>query len=159
MLAFPSFRTLIHLCSVLCLQLEVQSWFHIIIPFVIVIMSVCIVDYYIESVAVNHLQASRVALYSTAAMFGGALLLSYTWNHPYMARVTSLHKLEDVITEDHVLSGGVIFSVLVFMLGELFFCLTFRLGVVGLVGVVFRNAGFVRQLCNKFGGGGGRERR
>ena len=95
-----------------------QSWLNIIIPLVIVILSVCVVDYYIESVAVNHLQGTRVALYSTAAVFGGALLLSYTWNHPYMARVTTLRKLEDVITEDHVLSGGVIFSVLVFMLGQ-----------------------------------------
>ncbi|XP_076443611.1 proton-coupled zinc antiporter SLC30A5-like [Babylonia areolata] len=97
-------------------ELEVQSWINVIIPFVTVIMSVCIIDYYIESVAVNHLQGPRVALYSAAAMFGGAVLLSYTWNHPYMARVSTLHKLKDVITEDHVLSWGVIFSVLVFIL-------------------------------------------
>lgn len=119
--------------AVLPPQLEVQSWLNIIIPFVIVIMSVCIIDYYIEGVAVNHMQGSRVALYSTAAMFGGALLLSYTWNHPYMARVTTLHKLEDVITEDHVLSGGVIFSVLVFVLGE-FFLFFFLCGVLDLTG-------------------------
>ncbi|KAK7115619.1 proton-coupled zinc antiporter SLC30A5-like [Littorina saxatilis] len=97
-------------------ELEVQSWLNVLIPLVIVILSVCVIDYYIENVAVNHLQASRVALYSTAAMFGGALLLSYTWNHPYMARASTLHKLEDVITEDHVLSGGVFFSVLVLIL-------------------------------------------
>ncbi|KAK7492536.1 hypothetical protein BaRGS_00016202 [Batillaria attramentaria] len=61
-------------------------------------------------------EGPRVALYAAGAMFGGSLLLSYTWNHPYVAKATTLHKLQDVITEDHVLSGGVIFSVLVFML-------------------------------------------
>lgn len=97
-------------------DIEIQSWFNLLLPLVIVILTVGVIDYYIEHVAVNHLQGVRVALYSAAAMFGGSLLLSYTWNHPYIARATTLHKLEDVITEDHVLSGGVIFSVLVFML-------------------------------------------
>lgn len=102
--------------SYLTTEFEVQSWVNIIIPFIIVIFSVCIIDYYIENVASNHMHSSRLAMYSTAAIFGGALLLSYTWNHPYMARATTLHKLKDIITEDHALSGGVIFSVLIFVL-------------------------------------------
>ena len=101
-------------------QLEVQSWFSVITPLLIVVLSI-VIDYYIENVSANHMQPSSLALYSTAAMFCSALLLSYTWNHPYMARVSTLHKLPDVITEDHALSGGVLFSVLAFMLGK-FYC-------------------------------------
>ncbi|KAL8577189.1 hypothetical protein ACOMHN_047957 [Nucella lapillus] len=119
-----AFSTLVSACllwpwaafTCLTTELEVQSWLSIIIPFVIVILSVCVIDYYIESVAINHLHGPRTALYSAVAMFGGAVLLSYTWNHPYMARVSTLHKLKDVITEDHVLSWGVVFSVLIFIL-------------------------------------------
>jgi zinc transporter 5/7 len=100
------------------LQMEVLSWLNVIIPLAIVILSVYVIDYYIESVAANHMHPSRLALYSAASMFGAALLLSYVWNHPYMARTSTLHKLKDIITEDHALSGGVIFSVLIFVLGK-----------------------------------------
>ena len=43
---------------------------------------------------------------------------SVTWTHPYMTRVTTMHKLNDIVTEDHVLSAGVIFTVCAFLLGE-----------------------------------------
>ncbi|PVD20114.1 hypothetical protein C0Q70_20608 [Pomacea canaliculata] len=97
-------------------ETEVHSWLNTIIPLLIVILTVCIIDYYIENVAISHLQGARVAFYSSVAMFGGAIFFSYTWNHPYVTKATTLHKIKDIVTEDHVLSGGVIFSVLIFIL-------------------------------------------
>jgi hypothetical protein len=51
-------------------------------------------------------------------MFGGALFLALTWNHPYTATMTSMNKLQEIITEDHVLSAGVVFSLGAFVLGK-----------------------------------------
>lgn len=76
-----------------------------------------LIDYYIEAVASNHLQPVKTAELGAYAVFGSALFLALTWNHPYTARMTTMHKLQEIITEDHVLSGGVIFSLLAFLLG------------------------------------------
>lgn len=108
-----------------------------IIPLLIVILTVCIIDYYIENVAISHLQGARVAFYSSVAMFVGAIFFSYTWNHPYVTKATTLHKIKDIVTEDHVLSGGVIFSVLIFILGKktlaLLYLQQMRKNVLGVV--------------------------
>ncbi|KAL4227543.1 hypothetical protein ACF0H5_012986 [Mactra antiquata] len=95
---------------------QVTSWFALLLPLTLIILFVFIIDYYIEAVAVNHLQATKTAEYGAYAMFGGALLLALTWNHPLTARITSMNKLQDIITEDHVLSWGVVFSLGAFIL-------------------------------------------
>lgn len=77
-----------------------------------------IIDYYIEAVASNHLQSVKTAEFGTYAVFASALFLALTWNHPYTARMTTMNKLQEIITEDHVLSWGVIFSLMAFVLGK-----------------------------------------
>ncbi|XP_059155372.1 proton-coupled zinc antiporter SLC30A5-like isoform X2 [Physella acuta] len=95
---------------------EIQSWLYLIFPLLLVILFVGVFDFYIESLASSHLQPIKAVFLAPAAMFSAAIVLSLTWTHPYITRVTTLHKLDDIITEDHVLSGGVIFSVFAFLL-------------------------------------------
>ncbi|XP_050401353.1 proton-coupled zinc antiporter SLC30A5 [Patella vulgata] len=96
-------------------ETDIQSTTYLIFPFVLVILFVFILDYYIDAVSINHLNQSKTALYGSIIMFISAVFLSTTWNHPYVAHITTMHKLKEIITEDHVLSGGVVFSVIVFM--------------------------------------------
>ncbi|CAL1532421.1 unnamed protein product [Lymnaea stagnalis] len=97
-------------------EIEIQSWLYLVFPLLLVILFVGVFDFYFESLAASHLQPIKVVILAPAAMFSAAIILSLTWTHPYVTRVTTLHKLEDIITEDHVLSGGVVFSVLAFLL-------------------------------------------
>ncbi|KAI8774917.1 zinc transporter 5 [Biomphalaria glabrata] len=94
---------------------EIQSWQYLIVPMLMVILFVGIFDFYIESLASSHLQPVKAVFLAPVAIFITAIVLSLTWTHPYVTRVTSLHKL-DILTEDHVLSGGVLFSALAFLL-------------------------------------------
>lgn len=82
----------------------------------LVILFVFLLDFYIEAVAANHLQGPRTAVYGTYAIIISALMLGLTWNHPMVSWITTVTK--DIITEDHVLSGGVIFSLMTFILGN-----------------------------------------
>lgn len=93
---------------------------YVLFPLFLVVLFVGVLDYYIDAVAANHIQPGRVAFLGSLAMFCSAVFLSVTWTHPYVTHITTMHKLNDVLTEDHVLSGGVIFSVLAFLLGEFF---------------------------------------
>ncbi|CAC5389353.1 SLC30A5_7 [Mytilus coruscus] len=70
-------------------------------------------DFYIEAVVVNHLQPPKTAVYGAYAIFLSALFLALTWNHPLVSKITTI---KEIISNDHVLSGGVVFSLAVFML-------------------------------------------
>ncbi|KAL3866115.1 hypothetical protein ACJMK2_043447 [Sinanodonta woodiana] len=97
-------------------QVEISSWFFLLLPMTLVVLFVFTFDYYLMAVTVNHLQPPRVAIFGTYAMFASALFLSVTWNHPLMTMITSMNKLKEVITEDHVLSWGVLLSLGMFIL-------------------------------------------
>ena len=94
-----------------------SSWLYLLFPLTLIVFFVFIIDYYIEAVSVNHLQATRTAAYGAYAIFTSAFILAILWNHPMTAKITTINKLRDIITEDHVLSYGVIFSLGSFMLG------------------------------------------
>ncbi|XP_048738334.1 proton-coupled zinc antiporter SLC30A5-like isoform X2 [Ostrea edulis] len=93
---------------------DVESWWYLVIPMGLVVLFVFLFDFYIEAVASNHLQGPQTAVYGTYAIFISALLLGVTWNHPMVSWITTVTK--DIITEDHVLSGGVVFSLMTFIL-------------------------------------------
>lgn len=97
-------------------EMQVSSWLHLLFPITLIIFFVFIIDYYIEAVSVNHLQSTKTAAYGAYAIFVSALFLAMVWNHPMTAQITTINKLREIITEDHVLSYGVIFSLGSFML-------------------------------------------
>lgn len=82
------------------------------------ILFVLVIDFYIEAVVINHLQPPKTAVYGAYAIFLSALFFALTWNHPLVSKITTI---KEIITNDHVLSGGVVFSLAVFMLGKILF--------------------------------------
>lgn len=92
---------------------DIDSWIYLFFPLLLVILFVFVIDFYIEAVVINHLQPPKTAVYGAYAIFFSALFLALTWNHPLVSKITTI---KEIITEDHVLSGGVIFSLAVFLL-------------------------------------------
>ncbi|XP_052828047.1 proton-coupled zinc antiporter SLC30A5 [Octopus bimaculoides] len=95
---------------------DVQSTLYLLFPIILVVFFTFIVDYYVTAVVNNHLQNAHTAAYGSYAIFIFALLISVSWNHPYMARITTMDKLKEIITEDHILSAGVLFSICAFLI-------------------------------------------
>ena len=83
------------------------------------VLFVGVFDFYIDSLAVSHLSPGRTAFLTPLAIFSAAVFLSVTWTHPYVVKATTLHKLNDIVTEDHVLSAGVFFTIGAFLLGKI----------------------------------------
>jgi len=78
----------------ICLfQSYIESWLYLLFPLALVILFVFVVDFYIEAVVTNHLQPPKTAVYGTYAIFISALFLGLTWNHPMMAKITTMHKV------------------------------------------------------------------
>ena len=100
---------------------QVSSWLHLLFPLMLIVFFIFIIDYYIEAVAVNHLQPTKTAEYGHYAVAVSAFLLALLWNHPMTAQITTINRLREIITEDHVISYGVIFSLGSFMLGNVLF--------------------------------------
>ena len=75
-------------------------------------------DYYVEAVCVNRMEASRTARVGSHAALTAALLLSCLWNHPFVSNLTTTLNLGTLLAEEHVLSGGVIFSFVLFVSGK-----------------------------------------
>lgn len=96
----------------------IESWLYLLFPLTLVILFVFVVDFYIEAVVTNHLQPPKTAVYGTYAITLSALFLGLTWNHPMMSQITTFNKLRDIVTEDHVLSGGVVLSLMTFLLAS-----------------------------------------
>lgn len=93
----------------------------VLFPVVLVILMVCVIDYYVESVSVTHMDVAWSGRVGTMSILTSALLLSFLWNHPFVAGLTTLQHSQDVISPDHILSGGVVFSFVLFMFGESYF--------------------------------------
>ncbi|XP_052101161.1 zinc transporter 5-like [Mytilus californianus] len=92
---------------------DIDSWLYLLFPLFLVILFVLVIDFYIEAVVINHLQPPKTAVYGAYAIFLSALFLALTWNHPLVSKITTI---KEIISNDHVLSGGVVFSLAVFML-------------------------------------------
>lgn len=88
-----------------------------ILPVSIVTVTVFILDYYVEAVAATKLEPASVARNGAMAIFSTALVFSFIWRHPFIETLLNLSR--EVIAEDHLLSGGVVFSFVLIFLGLL----------------------------------------
>ncbi|XP_013399446.1 zinc transporter 5 [Lingula anatina] len=91
------------------------SWIYVLFPFIFVTLLVFILDYYVEAVCVNRLEIARTAKIGAIAIFTSAIFLGCFWNHPFVTHITTMQAVQEIVKEDHVLSGGVIFSFVLFM--------------------------------------------
>lgn len=92
----------------------VESWTSLVFPLLLVTMLVMVVDYYIESACVVHLDATRTGQYGTMVVLASALVINTIWNHPFVGQVTNMHNIKNLILEEHEISVGVVFSVFIF---------------------------------------------
>ena len=99
-------------------QSAVVSWTAMLVPLLIVILFMFVIDYYVEAVCVTRLEVLHTARFGSMATFTVAVFLSFIWDHPFIGHVTNLRALRVIVVEDHLLSGGAVFSFVLFMFGE-----------------------------------------
>jgi len=95
--------------------LAVESSYSLVIPFSCIILFVFIIDYYMEAVAATRLEVPLAARVGKLATFMCALFFSCVWNHPFVSQVNDMMKIKEIMTEEHMLSGGVVFSFILFL--------------------------------------------
>ena len=88
------------------------------IPLLIVIVFVFVIDYYVDAICTTRLEVLHTARFGSMAAFTVAVLLSFFWDHPFVGHVTNMRALQVIVVEDHLLSGGAVFSFVLFMFGE-----------------------------------------
>ncbi|XP_071488733.1 proton-coupled zinc antiporter SLC30A5-like [Diadema antillarum] len=93
-----------------------ESWSSLLLPFTALILVLCILDYYVESICVNHLETFRTARFSGYALFVSGLVLSYYWASSYSSGGSIVGRVVQDKMVEHALSGGVVFSALLFIL-------------------------------------------
>lgn len=85
-----------------------SSWWPLILPLGSIVLTVFIFDFYVESVCLSRLESSRTARYSTYALLLSAVAFSIFWGSTQVSEIPQ--------TTEHVLTGGVIFATILFIL-------------------------------------------
>uniref|UniRef100_A0A3P8Y6D0 Zinc transporter n=1 Tax=Esox lucius TaxID=8010 RepID=A0A3P8Y6D0_ESOLU len=99
---------------------KVESWSALILPFGMIIFSVMILEFYVESICLTKMEAPRCARYSSIFLFLSGLLLANFWTHPLTDQLRTMSKphLQDSTETEHVLSGGVLVSAVFFIMAD-----------------------------------------
>lgn len=92
----------------------VESWSSLFVPIGIVTVLVLVVDYYIESACLTHLDVAYTGQIGTTAVLAGAILLSAVWTHPLVNHVATILDMNQLITTEHEISAGVVISAVLF---------------------------------------------
>uniref|UniRef100_A0A8D0AAA9 Zinc transporter n=1 Tax=Sander lucioperca TaxID=283035 RepID=A0A8D0AAA9_SANLU len=98
---------------------KVESWSSLILPFGMIILSVMILEFYVEAICNTKMETPRCARYGAVALFLSALLLANFWTHPLTDQLRSMSKPAQQLSTEHVLSGGVIVSAVFFIMGNI----------------------------------------
>uniref|UniRef100_A0A8D0A938 Zinc transporter n=1 Tax=Sander lucioperca TaxID=283035 RepID=A0A8D0A938_SANLU len=97
---------------------KVESWSSLILPFGMIILSVMILEFYVEAICNTKMETPRCARYGAVALFLSALLLANFWTHPLTDQLRSMSKPAQQLSTEHVLSGGVIVSAVFFIMAS-----------------------------------------
>ncbi|KTG38501.1 hypothetical protein cypCar_00008597 [Cyprinus carpio] len=97
---------------------KVESWSGLILPFAMIIFSVMILDFYVESICTAKLETSRSARYGSIFLFLSGLLLANFWTHPLTDQLRAISKPGQQSSTEHVLSGGVLVSACFFIMAD-----------------------------------------
>ncbi|ELT96504.1 hypothetical protein CAPTEDRAFT_20619 [Capitella teleta] len=88
----------------------VQSWTATVLPLTLVVFFL-VLDFYVDAVCCHQMDPPLANRLGSSAIFLSGLFLTFFWSHPFIAQITNAA----VITNDHILSGGVIFSFVLFL--------------------------------------------
>ncbi|XP_075694952.1 proton-coupled zinc antiporter SLC30A5 isoform X2 [Rhinoderma darwinii] len=110
---------------------KVESWGSLVMPFITVIFSVMILDFYVESVCAVKMEVSKSARCGFLVIVLSALLLGNFWTHPITDQLRAMNKPAHQPSTEHVLSGGVVVSAIFFLLSANILSSAFRKGQKG----------------------------
>ncbi|XP_033634104.1 zinc transporter 5-like [Asterias rubens] len=94
---------------------QVQSWWSLFLPLTSIILIVFILDYYIDSISASRLDVFKTSRYGAYALFTSAVMLSYLWSDHGGHGAALLGKIDKEGSVEHEISGGVVFSGLLFI--------------------------------------------
>lgn len=97
---------------------KVESWSGLIFPIAMIIFSVMILDFYVESICTAKLETSRCARYGSIFLFLSGLLLANFWTHPLTGQLRAISTTGQQSITEHVLSGGVLVSACFFIMAD-----------------------------------------
>uniref|UniRef100_A0A4W4F9K6 Zinc transporter n=1 Tax=Electrophorus electricus TaxID=8005 RepID=A0A4W4F9K6_ELEEL len=97
---------------------KVESWSSLALPFALIVFSVMVLDFYVESICTAKLEALRCARYGSACLFLSGLLLANFWTHPLTDQLRAMSKSGQQASTEHVLSGGVLVSACFFVMAD-----------------------------------------
>ncbi|KAI1905302.1 hypothetical protein AGOR_G00014700 [Albula goreensis] len=97
---------------------KVESWSSMVMPFAMIVFSVMILDFYVESACVAKMEAPRTARYGSLFLFLSGLLLANFWTHPLTGQLRAVSAPAQHQGTEHVLSGGVVVSAIFFILSD-----------------------------------------
>lgn len=97
---------------------KVESWSSLILPFGMIIFSVMILEFYVESICITKMEAPRCARYGAIFLFLSSVLLANFWTHPLTDQLRSMSKPSQQGSTEHVLSGGVLVSAIFFIMAD-----------------------------------------
>ncbi|XP_062410579.1 proton-coupled zinc antiporter SLC30A5 [Sardina pilchardus] len=97
---------------------KVESWSALILPFAMIIFSVMILDFYVESICVAKMEAPRCARYGAIFLFLSGLLLANFWTHPLTDQLRAISNPAQQSSTEHVLSWGVLVSAAFFLMSD-----------------------------------------
>ncbi|MBN3306128.1 ZNT5 protein, partial [Amia calva] len=95
---------------------KVESWSALVLPFAMVVFSVMILDFYVDSICIAKMEAPKCARYGSLFLVSSGLLLANFWTHPFTDTLRSVGTAALQDGTEHVLSGGVVVSALFFIL-------------------------------------------
>lgn len=81
-----------------------------------IVFSVMILEFYVESVCNAKMETPRCARYGTVTLLLSAVLLANFWTHPLTDQLRSMSKPPQQSSTEHVLSGGVLVSAVFFIM-------------------------------------------
>lgn len=97
---------------------KVESWSSLVLPFSMIVFSVMILDFYVESICMTKLEAPRCARYSSYFLFFSGLFLANFWTHPLTDQLRPIRTGGQQSSTEHVLSGGVLVSACFFIMSD-----------------------------------------
>ncbi|CAF1668722.1 unnamed protein product, partial [Adineta ricciae] len=86
----------------------------LIIPVLIISLFIFVLDFYVEQIAIVKLDRIRTYRFGTLAMIFASLVISFIWVQTVSAANSNAWLGRTVEVEEHVLSGGVVFAVVMF---------------------------------------------
>ncbi|XP_067114648.1 proton-coupled zinc antiporter SLC30A5 [Osmerus mordax] len=97
---------------------KVESWSSLLLPFSLIVFSVMILEFYVESACVSKMEAPRCARYGALFLLVSSVLLANFWPHPLSYQLSSMNKPPLQDSTEHVQSGGVLVSAVFFIMAD-----------------------------------------